>query len=480
MAERMIHPESATQHAASIPTGSLRRSQLAFSKGKVATPSGREQRQFFVASALFIGLRIGEKIIFTQEPFHMEGGQGSQAYQVSLLFSCFIVLAAARPWNNIRRLMILPISVAATLLWCWVSVSWSISPATSLRRIVQVTLSAYIIFLIVRQLGYARTLSLLRWSFALAIAASLLTILIVPSIGVQEAGGEVDAGAANTWRGIFIDKNVAGAFAAATISLFVFDARQLPWKSRLGVILMASIFLVGTASKTAFGVEVIALAVGLVLTRYRLRYRPILIPLLLLAVVAVVLGWSAFIEPFRAALYDPNAFTGRGPIWATLLRYLEQHWLLGAGFGSFWGVADSPALQIADVAWVRDKVRIGHNGYLDLWVTIGLPGLLLAILTFLVLPIARLLLRAGATPGQIALISSWLVLVAGQNFTESSLLHEKSLITVVLLFAVALSKNLKASEMRVTARRVGDRMAAASLTLRPSYGAANSASGGIR
>lgn len=378
----------------------------------------------------------------------MEGGQGSQAYQVSLLLTCFLVLIAARPWDNLKRLMVLPLSVGAALLWCWLSVTWSISPATSLRRIIQITLSVFIIFLIVRQLGYAKTLRLLRWSFALAIVASLLVLFLVPSIGVQEAGGEVDAGAANTWRGIFIDKNVAGAFAAATISLFVFDARQVPWTARLAVIAMSGIFLVGTASKTAMGVEVIALGIGLVLTRYRRRYQPILIPIGIIALVTIILGWSAFVEPFRAALYDPNAFTGRGPIWATLLRYLEQHWLFGAGFGSFWGVPNSPALQIADVAWVRDKVRIGHNGYLDLWVTIGLPGLVLTLLALLVFPVARLLTRSGVTSAQISLVSSWIIFVAGQNLTESSLLHEKSLITLVLLFAVALSSNLSVVRQR--------------------------------
>ena len=83
-------------------------------------------------------------------------------------------------------------------------------------------------------------------------------------------------------------------------------------------------------------------------------------------------------DALAVLLSDPGALSGRAQIWPLLISYSQQHPWTGAGFGSFWQIGDnSPIWELTD-GWVAEIASHGHNGYLDLIVTIGYPGMLLA------------------------------------------------------------------------------------------------------
>lgn len=437
----------------------VKTSELSFDSGR--------QRAVFYTAGIYILFRCTEAWTFGGEPFSMEGGVGSQAYQVIVLLLTGVVIVAARPWEDLRRLMVLPLTALLAFGWCWLSITWSLAPSISLRRVIQISLVGLVIFLAVRELGYRRSLYLLRWCFAIGLFLSFLALVVDPHQGIQEARSKVESD--GTWRGVFIDKNVCGAFCAATISLFLFDARNVKLATRIVVILAATVFLMNSGSKTAMGVQLIGIVVGFVFSQYRYEYRALMIPAGLCAIVAITLGWHTLLAPFEHALYDPHAFTGRGPIWATLVLYIRDNWLLGTGFSAFWAIPNSPVFEYANVPWVRETVRIGHNGYLDLLATIGLPGLLLVLLAFIVMPFVQVMMHARSAPARISLVISIVVFIIGQNFTESSLLHEKSFVTVILLIMTALSySRVRAALPTSAATRVramnGQPLAAAPVT----------------
>ena len=96
------------------------------------------------------------------------------------------------------------------------------------------------------------------------------------------------------------------------------------------------------------------------------------------------------------ALEDPAEFTGRAEIWAAELRYIGDHPLLGAGFGTFTDTkAQSPLHNYVSGSWV-DAVSHGHNGYLQVLVTIGGIGFVLAMLALVAAPARRLLVPGPA------------------------------------------------------------------------------------
>ena len=98
-----------------------------------------------------------------------------------------------------------------------------------------------------------------------------------------------------------------------------------------------------------------------------------------------------FIEPLKDlahSLAPDLTYTGRVTLWEFGGEMLAKRPWLGYGYNSFWG---SPWLlasdQPFDRAWdIRNYVH-GHDGYLDLAITMGIPALVVAAFTFLVEPL---------------------------------------------------------------------------------------------
>jgi O-antigen ligase len=81
---------------------------------------------------------------------------------------------------------------------------------------------------------------------------------------------------------------------------------------------------------------------------------------------------------------DPT-FTGRTDVWEFALAAFRERPILGHGYAAFWDKVTSR--QTADGAEWAVTAAHSHNSYLDLAVTIGLPGLMLTILIFVLAPL---------------------------------------------------------------------------------------------
>lgn len=386
-----------------------------------------------------------------------EGGEGAAGggnaiNQLLAIAALLAAVYAARPWRN-PQVLLIPVTLALALAWCWLSASWAIEPAISVRRVARLTIQALTGFLIARELGYDRTMGALRWAVGAALVASLIAVVLLPEVGIQQQYSMSEPDTVPRWRGIFPEKNAAGAFASIAILIFLFDAKAVrPWL-RAAVVVAAAAMLWQSNSKTSMGVLAGALVVAFLLGHYNPRFRLMLVPLAIVAGAALALTWDDLLAPFQAALYDTTLLTGRGPIWATLIDFIRDHPWLGSGFGSFWAIGPSgPVYQYADATWVRESVYIGHNGFLDLWASIGLPGLLLALAATVVVPLVRLLIERGRRGGQIALLSAMILFFLGNNFTESNIFTLTSVLNDANLLTLAL---ISVSATKVVRRRKG-------------------------
>ena len=82
-----------------------------------------------------------------------------------------------------------------------------------------------------------------------------------------------------------------------------------------------------------------------------------------------------------------NTFTGRTDIWRFAIDHIVQEALAGCGFDSFWY---SPMVYYGEKDWeaawdVRGVIH-GHNGYVDIALTMGLPTLVFALFAMLIVP----------------------------------------------------------------------------------------------
>lgn len=428
------------------PREQRRESKRGLAKRAVATVRSDAKEKdgwlYAAAAAFFTMILLAPNMLVTASASGDAGntGEGSVLRQVAYLLILGTSIVAAIRQGNGAKSLIMPWPILLVLGWCWLSLAWAVSPGIGARRLALTTVIAWNTFIIVQSAGYDRTIAVLRVAFVGALLGSYAVVALNPSLGVHEMlDGDINTALIGNWRGLLGHKNIAGAGCAMTILLFVFDGKQINRWVRWAVIAAAAYFLFRSQSKTSAGMLGITLICGWIFMRYDDKVRAFAIPLIMFLTAIFWFLTSVYQTFVTENFLNPKFFTGRGFIWDAMLRYSADHLMLGAGFGSFWQIGtSSPVLDYAK-GFVA-TVATGHNGYLDLLVTIGLPGLLLVVLAAIVWPIWRLL-ASRIVPERGALAIALLLFGIGHNITESSLLERDALVGVMMLIAIAFAQN---------------------------------------
>lgn len=363
------------------------------------------------------------------------------------MFSALALLVLALPAQNIAASFKLPpASMLAAIAWCWLSVVWAIAPEISLRRVILTTIVIALIFLLVEQLRYERSVDLMKRFFLIVLICSFVTVLAFPSVGISHLLSGIDEGETGQWKGIFIHKNITGPFCAITAFLFIFDKKGFGLPTRFIIVLASVFFLYMTKSKTSLAIFMLACVIGFSFQYYRPARQWVAVRLFVLcAAIVLFFLWFAFGQQyFSEVMADPTGFTGRTVIWRTMLPYIEKNWVLGSGFSSFWSIGGaSPALNYQDpyYSWAA-LVGQGHNGFLDILTQIGVPGLLLVMNAAFIVPIWRLLRYDVAEPERRAMLIAMIVFILGNNVMESTLFERDSFLQATLMFVAAWAHQL--------------------------------------
>ena len=224
---------------------------------------------------------------------------------------------------------------------------------------------------------------------ALVLVLSYLGILLVPHLTIHQASDLVEPEIAGDWRGIYGHKNAAASVMAIFVYVGWFVARMGRPLSGALVSIAAVMFLIGSGGKSALGMVFVVGVVAFFVDRVQsLRARALVAfgPLALIAFLTVGSITSETARALLSALPIDVTFTGRTEIWGFALDMLAAHPWKGQGFEAFW-YSESVRFGAEDsTKWMVD-VATSHNSYVDLALTIGLPGLGLVMLAFVVAPL---------------------------------------------------------------------------------------------
>jgi O-antigen ligase len=354
-------------------------------------------------------------------------------YALLFLATVWMVGGFKRP----RKLLAPPLMIILAIGWCWLSLFWALEPSITIRRLLLTTLVLWIIFLAVEECGFDRTIKAMMICLVALLIANYIAIVAFPYEAIHQAGISVDAGIVGDWKGVLPQKNFTGACCALTIMLFLFAGKQVNLILRIGVIAASAFFLVMSQSKTSMGMLILSAAVGGIYYVFNPRLRMVLIPVVALAGVAMMMysitAWDEMLGPF--ARHD--GLTGRVQIWPYLISYATDHPYTGAGYGSFWNIGTEGPIYSYSRNWVSELSN-GHNGYLDLLVQVGWPGLILAVLATMVIPMWKLLSNSEVSKARGGLLIALLIFCIGHNITETSLFERDVIVGVFLIFTVAL------------------------------------------
>lgn len=365
---------------------------------------------------------------------------------LSIFFPILFAAALQRGWNALR---VVPPALAAMLVWCLLSAFWSAVPDVTLRRAALAAIVVISVMLSVDLIGPSRAFLLWRITLAIVLAVNWLSIPLVHT--AVHLPDEIDPSLVGDWRGLYGQKNTAGAVCVMTALLFLFSRNgRHNW---IGWVMAAAAtgFLVMTHSKTSMGLFPAVLLAGML---YRLCWRDSLSRTIFLLGSILILGLAAVIamlnwETISGLLGDPAGLTGRAEIWQTTLAYMRDHPLLGAGFGTIAHTgALSPLHGYARESWV-EAIADSHNGYLQILIATGGIGLALALWSMVADPLLRFWPLDPAHVEFKALLFALFVFVLAHNFLETDFLESDNAAWFAFLVMLA---SLRARDNSLTLR----------------------------
>lgn len=392
--------------------------------------------------------------------------------QVVFLISYIITfLLLIRQWKQVFKILNKEKTILLIVGLATISFIWSYIPAVTLKR--SVALIGTTLFGTYFALRYSirNQLQLLGWTFGLIIMLSFLFVGILPEYGVM--GGPFHEG---LWRGIYTHKNILGrimTLSAFTFFVFAASTRKISFIFWCGFGFSLSLLLLSTSKTALAGAAIIFVALGLYWTWQRCYVK--VIP----ALIAVIITGGSLGLQVTANIYVPlvlsqilpselstadsqpttepssaernsrltlrvpavsesttvssnkisnsrqrRTMTGRIKLWSRVLEAIEKRPWLGYGFGdTFWMSLD----DFADIWGGRWKAPNAHNGLLDIGLNLGLLGVLLFLIGFIInFSRAINLIRTREAPENLwpLLYLTFLVLI---NMTTSSLIAHNNI-----------------------------------------------------
>jgi len=270
---------------------------------------------------------------------------------------------------------------------------------------------------------------LLSAAVLIVLALCYAGVLLVPDLAVHQATDVLEPEHAGSWRGLFAHKNQAGGMMAVFVFIGLFVARTR--SSLLGTLIvsLSLVFLVASYSKTSLFLLPVVFVISLFLANVRRPALGLLFGIGGVVLINVVSIGSIFFDAVRDALglvVDPS-FTGRTAIWQFAVERLAERPLTGYGFSAFWGTEHVVYGMSQSSSWASSATD-AHNAYLNLALTVGVPGLLLVLVWILVLPILdftkRPERRDDDDPLALLFLRVWLFVVYASSF--ESLLFQPS------------------------------------------------------
>jgi exopolysaccharide production protein ExoQ len=358
---------------------------------------------------------------------------------VQYVFSAFYFLLfwfTLPHWKRIFYLLGREKWIVLLLLLAILSVFWTAAPEVTPRRLIGLLGTTMVGLYVAARYDLRQQMDILAWTMGAAIVSSLIFAIVLPRYGVM---GGMHAG---DWRGIYIHKNVLGKIMTLSIILFWLLLRNSPGRNRIlriGLIFSVLLLVLTTSASSIINSMVLVFSSSLLATlgwRYRTMIPTVLV---LLVVMAGVSFWLSQSAEAIFALFGKNAtFTGRTDIWVSVMNMINQRPWFGYGFSGFWNGRLSEAAAVwRDTRW---HVPHSHNGYLDLWLDLGLLGMGLFALSFWsALRRSIVWIRTVKTADQLWPVM-FLIYFTLANVTESSLLSQNNIYWV---FYVATAVSLR-------------------------------------
>jgi len=385
----------------------------------------------------------------------VSGSPLDRAVLTLLILLAFIVLHSRA--ERTRQILSRNKWLIVLFFYMLASVLWSNFPAISFRRCMR-SMGTFVVVLVVLTEGEPLEAmgTLLRRLYLVCIPLSIVAIKYFRNIGVYYNWSGVE----EQWMGLSTDKNSLGQVAMCSGLFFTWRILQNWNRQRLSVdllLLVLTLWLLRGSKTSHSSTAIIGFIIGVVVL-FGLQYikkraadaKRIILGATMALILLAPLGYLAF-EAFDTtpvgmvleATGRDMTLTDRTLLWADVLNNAAKSPVAGVGFGAFW-VGEIGYAMYPLPNWSRKtpgwRPGEAHNGYVDIYVDLGLIGLAL-VLIIISVGFAGALddLQNEFEMGRIRLVL--LLSIIMNNITESTLLKGPySLWFLFLLVAVNIPK----------------------------------------
>ena len=310
----------------------------------------------------------GSDSIFTAPSFEPFGSE----LQL-LIWGVLVVIMV--PWSKEiwDQLKESPLVVALMLL-VLLSSLWAEQSIAVFRRGVLLDLTLLLGFYLIARFDPEERLNLILGVGIFAVITSFMTAVLLP---------RTNQGFGNGWQGIFGTKNTLAIFLFFFLSA-MFYTRPVSLRMRIFRVLIffGGVALVGLSQSRGGWFVVAMLFVYVLVSNFVSLFdrRNALLVTLIGMPVAGGLLWivTQNLASIAYAIGKDPGLSNRTIIWSAVWPEILKRPILGYGYGGFWNGLQGESGNV--ILRVGTSLVHAHNGLLNLWLDIGLVGVLLALL----------------------------------------------------------------------------------------------------
>jgi len=308
-----------------------------------------------------------------------------------------LVLLARKPGRALDTMKSNPLLVAVFALPL-LSTIWSVDPGTTFRRAAALAMTGVFCIYIAQRLSPEDFVRRLLLALFVGGVMSLLYTIADPQQAIEHS--MINTG---SWKGVYGHKAILGRIAAIAVTVSVYVRTRHGWERpmRWATIAIFLFLSIKSQSRASWLMMIGGFAFMFLIAILRNKRLSSGVKLS----IALAMGFSVLavavlsFDFLIAQMGRDDTFSGRTSLWTGAIAVAKAtHPVLGAGYHAFWTDAGAGGVREYVLDWAR-LPRHGHNGYLDVWLDLGIPGLIL-FAVFVVVTVFRLARRVLREPGE--------------------------------------------------------------------------------
>ena len=324
------------------------------------------------------------------------------------------------------------------------SVTWATVPEITFRKVVALIGTTNFGIYLGSRYTFEQQLKIYGWVFGIAIFFSFFFALFMPKYGIMNTNAITGA-----WRGIYPHKNGLGESMFASFLTFYFlslvsQSRQLLFRV-LCFLSVVLIFFGESATALMSVVFIFSTAQGLSRLSLKSKRSVFFVLLFLIFACFMLLLITINFNTFLSVNDKDVTLSGRTLLWDTLWDFIIQRPWLGYGYGSFFSSAGREVNLLWQVhGW--SPVH-SHNGYIQLWLNLGLIGLVTFILGYFSCLFNSLFRYLVSKEPQMLWVFLFLMYTVFLNLTEVSFVGANSIIWIITLTSIYSMKKIAPAQV---------------------------------